>query len=181
MRLFRNLVLGLFAIAATAGTALAQAPALPLPEYGVIQDVVGAENRPDPSLTYKLVFDITRGAPGFDAKNPGLVGLARYINTLAQHGVGPAQRQIAVVLHGPATSVIMTDAAYAQRTGAKANPNTQLIRDLKAAGVDLHVCGQAARGLNITREMAMPEVIRDLAGNVSLINFQVRGHVLVAE
>lgn len=181
MRFLKALAVMLTVMAAGAGAAFAQAPALPLPEYGVTPDVAGAANRPDPALTYKLVFDITRAAPGFDTKNPGLVGLARYINTLAQHGVAPDHRQIAVVLHGPATDVIMTDAAYATRTGAKANPNTQLIRDLKAAGVDLHVCGQAARGRNISREMAVPEVIRDLSGNISLINFQVRGYVLVGE
>jgi intracellular sulfur oxidation DsrE/DsrF family protein len=167
---------GLIVFGAPAFAQGARSPALPLPEYGTTQDVPGAANRPDPSLSYKVVFDVTNSS-GTKEKNSQLVAVARYLNTLAQHGVPADRRNIAVVIHGPATSLIMNDGAFATRTGAASNPNTQLVRDLKAAGVDIHVCGQAARGMNITREMTMPEITTDLSGGISLINFQTRGYV----
>lgn len=156
----------------------AQNQPLVMPQYGAWPDVPGGANRPDPALTYKVAFKVTGGGPA-SQPNPGLLVVARYVNTLAQHGVPADHRNIAVVIYGPATPAVLTDAAYAQRTGVKANPNTKLIRDLKAAGVDIHVCGQAAQGSNITREMQAPEITRDLSGTISLINYQTRGYVMV--
>ena len=174
---FRATCVAALIVCSTAGfTQSAGSPALPLPEYGTTQDIAGAANRPDPSLNYKVVFDVVNSS-GTKEKNGQLVGVARYVNPLAQHGVPANRRNIAVVIHGPATSLIMTDSAFATRTGAASNPNTQLVRELKAAGVDIRVCGQAARGMNITREMTMPEITTDLSGGISLINFQTRGYV----
>lgn len=152
--------------------------ALPLPEYATTPDIPGAANRPDPSLTYNVVYDVTESS-GNRERNRALLGVARLVNTLAQHGVPASRRNIAVVIHGPATSLIMNDAAFARRTGEAANPNTQLVRDLSDAGVSIHVCGQAARGMNITRDMIMPEITLDLSGGMSLINYQTRGYVKV--
>jgi intracellular sulfur oxidation DsrE/DsrF family protein len=154
------------------------ASGLPLPQYGTIPDIPGAVNRPDPALTYKLVYDATAGSRTTEV-HPVLLSLARMLNTMAQHGVPAERRHFAVVFHGPATAVVMNDEAFARRTGAAANPNTRILKELKAAGVELHVCGQAAKGMNITREMIAPEITLDLAGGLSLINFQTRGYVLV--
>jgi intracellular sulfur oxidation DsrE/DsrF family protein len=166
---------------ALSGLAHAQSTSTPthpllMPSYGAWPDVPGAANRPDPALDYKVVFPLTAGGPA-SKPNAGLEMVARYANTLAQHGVPADHRHIAVVMWGPITPVILTDAAYAQRTGVKANPNTQLLKDLKAMGVDVHVCGQAAQGQNITRDMQSPDVTRDLSGTISMINYQVRGYI----
>ena len=175
----RLLVVALVSAGLAFGSAaVAQTTPLPLPEYGTMTDIPGAANRPDPALNYKLVFDVTRGS-GSTAKHPDLIGVARLINTFAQHDVPVSHRNFVIVIHGPATAIVMTDTAFAVRTGAKANPNTQLIRDLRKAGVKIHVCGQAARGMNISQDMQMPEITQDLSGGISLINFQTRGYVRV--
>ncbi len=170
------------AVAVLASTTAWAQPApnspLPMPAYGATGDIAGAANRPDPALIYKVVFDVTASS-GTREKNQTLVGVARFVNTLAQHGVPMNHRNIAVVIHGPATTLIMRDADFKTRTGAAANPNTQLVKDLTAAGVEIHVCGHAAQGMNISPEMQMSEVIRDLSAGMSLINFQTRGYVKV--
>jgi intracellular sulfur oxidation DsrE/DsrF family protein len=170
---------------ALSGLAHAQSTSTPthpmlMPSYGAWPDVPGAANRPDPTLDYKVVFPLTTTGPA-SKPDPGLEMVARYVNTLAQHGVPAEHRHIAVVIWGPPTNAILTDAAYAQRTGVKANPSTQVLHDLKAMGVEVHVCGQAAQGRNITREMQSPDVIRDLSGTISMINFQTRGYVVGAD
>lgn len=179
-RVYRALFAALAFCITAPGVAQTTAPPLPLPEYGATPDITGAENRPDGSLDYRVVFDITQTSQ-LTEENAGLVRVARFVNTLAQHGVPPDKRHIAVVIHGPATKSVMTDAAFAQRTGASNNPSTTLIRALKKAGVDLHVCGQAARGMHINTDMIMPEVTADLSATFSLIHYQMRDYVLVSD
>ena len=170
-----------FLLAGAVSSAQAEeAKTLPLPQFGAIPDIPGAVNRPDPALTYKLVFDVEAYSPSSEV-HPALKRIARYVNTFAQNGVPVQKRQWAVVIHGPATPMVMNDAAYAGRTGAASNPNTEVLKQLKAQGVEFHVCGQSTKGQNITREMMAPEVTVDLASSTSLFNFQTRGYILVPE
>lgn len=151
-----------------------------LAQLGSFPDIPGAVNRPDPTLDYKIVFDAVSG-PKNGEIHPVLVNVTRILNTFSQHGVPAKKRKWVVVLRGPATATVMTDQAFAMRTGAKANPNTAVIKALMTEGVSFHVCGLAARDLNITADMIVPEATVDLHGTVSLINFQTRGYVLIGE
>ena len=92
-------------------------------------------------FTYKAVFD---AAVNHDEKelNTGLVSVARYLNMHARNKVPVENMKIAVVAHGPALKTLLTDAAYETRYGI-ANPNTELVGKLKAAGVSFYVCGQS--------------------------------------
>lgn len=87
----RSLIAGANVLAALmgfSGSALAQsAQALPIPGYEAAKDLPGEKELPDPNLTYKVVFDIAKAAGKVDEVNPGLIGVARYVNTLAKHGV----------------------------------------------------------------------------------------------
>lgn len=74
------LILSSAALARPAGT-------LPIPGYGAAKAVPGAKELPNPNVTYKVIFDIGKSAPKIDQVNPGLIVVARYFNTLAEHGV----------------------------------------------------------------------------------------------
>lgn len=69
------------------GPALAQAQSMPAPAYPAANNVPDANELPDPNMTYKVVFDLSKGAPAPDKVKPGLVGVARFVNTLAKYGV----------------------------------------------------------------------------------------------
>ena len=50
--------------------------------------------------------------------------------------------EVAVVVHGKATPLVLSDKSYRQHFG-KPNPDTALIAQLHRAGVKIYVCGQA--------------------------------------
>jgi len=175
-------LLGLVAVLGAVSPASAQGTAAaPVPGQGVLRDVPGAAQRPDPNLDYRVVFDIAAGAKSPDAAHPGLVRVARFVNTLAQAGVPADRRQVAVVLHNDAAEVILTDTAYAARHGGRRNASLPLLEALRAGGVDLRVCGQSVLGRNLPRESISPAVTVDLSATMTLVNLQLTGYVLVAE
>ena len=45
--------------------------------------------------------------------------------------------------HGEATKSALSDAAYKERFGVERNPNLAVIAELRKAGVEVFVCGQA--------------------------------------
>ena len=69
--------------------------------------------------------------------------VARLLNLYGAAGLTARDVKIAAVLHGGADKAVLSDAAYAARFKAAANPNLPLIRDLKRAGVEVFVCGQS--------------------------------------
>jgi intracellular sulfur oxidation DsrE/DsrF family protein len=85
----------------------------------------------------------------------------------------------AVVLHQGATEVILNNAAFKARNDGNDNPNIALIQDLKKAGVDLRVCGQAVLGRKIDPATIQPEIELDLWALTTLTNLELRGYVHV--
>lgn len=163
-----------------ASPAFAQSePALPIPSYGAARDVPGAKELPDPRMTYKVVFDLSKAAPKVEDVNPGLIAVARYVNTLAKYGVPASHRKIAVVFHRGATEIIQNNDAFKARNGGHDNPNIALIQSMKKAGVDFHVCGQAVLARKIEPKNIMPDIELDLWALTTLVNMQLRGYVHV--
>ena len=110
--------------------------------YGRIHDLPDAAYRPDRSRTYKIVFTLTRGAASPDSVNPGLERVARSVNLYAVAGVPLSHLKFVAVAAGEATVLALDDAHYRAKFNT-GNPNLALIALLRAAGVDIAVCGQA--------------------------------------
>jgi len=123
---------------------------------GIVQVPDGSE---PPRRGIKIVFDITADSKP-EELNKGLESVARYLNLNAEAGFKPADVKIALVLHGAATNASLTDAAYAKLTATTNNPNLELIRGLKACGVEVFVCGQS-----LARNKFTPA---EVAGDVSV-------------
>ena len=101
----------------TSGAALAADPRHPVVQgYGTISPMPDAKERPDRALRYRVLFSVTKAAASSDQANPNLEKVARFLNLLGANGVRPAPGDVAVVIHGPATSLVVSDAAYAERT-----------------------------------------------------------------
>lgn len=127
----------------------------------------------------EVVFDLSRAAKNVGDVNPGLSGVARYVNTLAKYGVPPEHRKIAIVIHRDATEIIVDNATFKARNGGHDNPNLALIKNLKQAGVDLHVCGQAVLAKHIDPHTIVPEIQLDLWALTTLTTLQLEGYVHV--
>lgn len=104
--------------------------------YGRITPVEGAVERPDHSLRYRVLFSVTKAASSPDKVNPSLEKVARFLNLLGADGVRPAQGDVIVIVHGPATPIIADDEAYG-------GPVREGPKTYAKAGARLRRCGAA--------------------------------------
>ncbi len=164
---------------ALAASAFAQSSRPPaVAGYGAVKDVPNANELPDPNMTYKVLFDVSKAAPKIDDVNPVLDALARYLNTLDKWGVPPEHRKLAVIFHQGGDLLILKNDAYKARTGHD-NPNIALIQKLEKAGVEFHACGQGVLANKIDPKTILPEVQVDLWALVSIVNFEMRGYARI--
>jgi len=162
-----------------AGSAFAQSEkTLAVPGAAVAKEVPNAKELPDPNVTYKVLFDVSKAASAPAQVNPMLEGAARYVNTLDKWGVPAEHRKLAVIFHQTGVQAILNNDVYKERTGHE-NPNIELLQKLAKAGVELHVCGQGLLANKIEANMILPEVQTDLWALVTIVNFQMRGYARI--
>ncbi|MBC7378230.1 MAG: DsrE family protein [Burkholderiaceae bacterium] len=166
----------------TTGLALAQAPARPaVPDFGVTHTAPRAAERPSKSLRYKVLFSVAQGNDDTTKPNASLDKVARFMNLLAADGVRPVRGDVVAVMHGKATMIVMDEAAYRARNNGAANPNLELIDQLKKAGVSIRVCSQALAAASIAPEAVDKRVEIDVAALTTIANLQLRGYALIPD
>lgn len=120
--------------------------------------VPGSTRHATPKRVYRAVFDARRGADKPDQVIPTLNMIGSELNTLAAHRVPRRNAKFVVVFHTSASNeAVLDDAAYRARHGV-ANPNLAVIRQLKAAGIGLFVCGQSLVADNVPLSAVTPDV-----------------------
>lgn len=171
----------LFAISiALPGVAHAQsAQALPIPGVDAAIDFPNEHEMPDPSIVYKIVFDIGKASPKIDDVNPGLTAISRYFNTLAKGGVPADHRKFVVVFHQEGTEFALNNAAYKAVKDGHDNPNIALMHSMKQAGIDFRVCGQGVLAKKIDVATIQPEVQVDQWAMTTITTLQLRGYIRV--
>jgi intracellular sulfur oxidation DsrE/DsrF family protein len=163
------------------GAAHAQsAQTLPIPGVDAAIDFPNEHEMPDPSLTYKIFFDIGKASAKVDEVNPGLTVILRYFNTLAKGGVPADRRKFVVVFHQEGTDVALNNAAYKVLKDGHDNPNIAMIHSMKQAGVDFRVCGQGVLGRKIDMATINSEIQIDQWAMTTITTLQLRGYVRVA-
>jgi intracellular sulfur oxidation DsrE/DsrF family protein len=155
-----------------------QSGSLPVPGVEPARDVPNAHERPDPTVTYKVLFDFAAPMKPTE-KYAALDAVARYVNTLAKYGVPKDHRKIAIVFHQGSTDIVMNNDAFKARYEGHDNPNIAMIRSLKQAGVDLHVCGQAVLARKIEPSTIQPEIQLDLWALTTIVNLEQQGYVRI--
>jgi intracellular sulfur oxidation DsrE/DsrF family protein len=143
--------------------------------YGPVQALPKAMVQPDKTLKYKVLFDITGESKETNKANPGLSHLARFINVMASGGVMPKDMGLVAIIHGAAAPVVLKNEIFRKKYNGD-NPNLKLIRDLKAAGVQLYVCGQALADDEFRHEWVNPEVSIALSALVFVPTYQLKGY-----
>lgn len=140
-----------------------------------------AELKPDPSLRYRVVFDVMGAAR--DAKEPhqGFERVARMANLLSTNGVKVMPGDLVITVHGPAVRALLTDAAHAKRNDGAANVSAGLVKALIAAGIEVRLCGQSARALGVTREDLLPGVHIDTAAITTMATLQLKGYAIIQD
>ena len=169
-------------LAVTAGLAQAQAPARPaVPGFGATHTAPQAAERPSKSVRYKVLFSVTQGNDDTTKPNASLDKVARFMNLLAADGIRPVRGDVVAVMHGKATPIVMDNNAYRTHNNGAANPNLELIDQLKKAGVSVRVCSQALAAASIAPEAVDKRVEIDVAALTTLANLQLRGYALIPD
>jgi intracellular sulfur oxidation DsrE/DsrF family protein len=107
-------------------------------------------------MDYKIAFDVKSSEAG--KRSTGIDAAARLINMLAASGVPMSKIHVAVVVHNNALFDVVSDARYAQETGAPSNPSADLVRQLVAKGVPIYACGQSAAWSDVKKSDLLPGV-----------------------
>jgi intracellular sulfur oxidation DsrE/DsrF family protein len=147
-----------------------------VPSFGGTFDVPDATLLPPKDRDLKLRFDVNVG-PEPGEINPNFDTVARYLNQHARAGVPRERIKAALVIHGTAGKDTLTSDEYRKRFG-KDNPNLKLLDELKAAGVQIYLCGQTAMGRNLPRPVVAPSVSFAWSAMVAHMALERDGYML---
>ena len=109
--------------------------------YGKIVHYKNAQDQPDPSKEYKIIFHIKDGKER-EGVNDGLWIIARLINLMGSYKVPAENLKIVAIISGTATPTVLTDEQH-YKLEDRNNPNLDLLSKLKQHHVKILVCGQA--------------------------------------
>jgi intracellular sulfur oxidation DsrE/DsrF family protein len=145
---------------------------------GAVRPLPDAAVQPDRNVVYKTVFSVTKGSDDAKGVNDALDHVARTVNIFASAGVPLDHLKFVVIVHGPALPLVLDNDHY-QQLFKTDNPNLKLIADLKAAGVQLLVCGQALAAKKYDAAWVNPDIKVALSALSTIVILQQQGYALM--
>lgn len=133
---------------------------------------------PAVDVVHRVLIDASTDEKTATGSNRHLDAAARAVNLYALAGVPPSNLKVAVVVHGKATPLVLSDAGYRQQFG-KPNPDAALIAQLHRAGVEIFVCGQALSHQGHAVADVRDEVRVSLSAMTKLVDLQAAGYGLI--
>ncbi len=152
---------------------------LPITGHNAAREYPGAQLTPDANTEYKVLFDFAMADDNLDDPYPMLPLVARYVNTLANLGVPKENQQIAIVMHQGSGLIGLNNEEFKARHNGKDNPNIDLIRQLHAAGVTFHLCGQGVLANNVDEKDLLDEIQVDYWALTTIIELGRQGYVIL--
>jgi intracellular sulfur oxidation DsrE/DsrF family protein len=108
-----------------------------------------------------------------------LTPVARAVNVFASAGVPFDHLKFVVLIYGiDGGSMVLDNEHYKQRFG-KDNPDLQTIHELKAAGIQVVVCGQALAALGIEHSWVDKDVTIALSALSTMVMLQNQGYAFM--
>jgi len=147
-------------ICSVAFIALAEAQSIVYPAiqgYGGIEEVPFETIKPDPSQKYKFVVEIRYGISDKKELSEYLDYAARMYNAHIFSGIPKENIDLVFVVYAGATPTILTNEEYQKRFEV-ANPNAELLDELKRNGIRVIVCGQSMVKQDLLHSMIYPGV-----------------------
>jgi intracellular sulfur oxidation DsrE/DsrF family protein len=146
--------------------------------FGGIFEIPYAEEKPDPTLDYKIIVEVVSNTDKYDSINWPLFNVARLINLHVMGGVPKEKIQVVVVIHGSAAFTVMNNESYRAKYGVD-NPNRKLYEELQQVGVKLFVCGQSLIARKIDRLRMVPEVRVATSALTTLTTYQLKNYAVL--
>lgn len=146
--------------------------------YGTVFEIPTADHKPDPSLEYKIIVELSDNTPKPDSLNIYLEAIATLVNLHAAEGVPAKNIKMVVILRKGATYAVFGDELYKKYFKVE-NPNRQLLKELTDAGVEFYVCGQTMIKRNTKEEELMPGTKIASSGLTAISTYQLKGYTMV--
>ena len=148
---------------------------LPVKDFGKVYNVPFAEDRPDPAIQYKIVFEASEKIDSFSQVYPPLEHVARMYNLHVYGGVPQKNLDVVLVIAGFGIPAVMNNEAYRKRYGVD-NPNLKILEELKAAGIKINGCAQAMMKNSIDPADVNPIVQPIFSRFTTISTYQMKGY-----
>ncbi|WP_373553338.1 DsrE family protein [Haliscomenobacter sp.] len=169
------IVIGVMGCSAVFG----QSPQFPIVKaYGGIYEIPDARERPDSSLTYKILVDLSTAAEDNKQISRWVDNVARLMNLHGLAGVPKAALKVKVVIHGGAIFTLLNNEQYQERFQTD-NPNLKVYEALLEAGVDIMVCGQSLIARKMVTKDLWPGVKVAHSALTTITTYVPQGYVLL--
>ncbi|MGC0825557.1 DsrE family protein [Pantoea agglomerans] len=146
--------------------------------YGKIHFLPDSAFKPEKNQRYEIVFSLTKGSKNPDEINSSLDHVARTVNLYVASGVPLSHLFFVAVASGEATSLTLSREAYQKHFGV-ANPNTDLLKKLRRAGVKVAVCGQAVAEHQFDYSEIDRSVTTSLSALTTITTLEQQGYSLM--
>lgn len=143
--------------------------------YGQMVPLPNAAVQPDKNRTYKMVFLIEKAADDPKDVSDGVDHLARLYNMFQSLGVPLKNLKVVAVFTGPATYDVLNNDVYRAKY-KQDNPNLKALQELKEAGAELYVCGQAMHFFKFDEKQLSPDVKLATSALVVLTVYENQGY-----
>jgi intracellular sulfur oxidation DsrE/DsrF family protein len=159
--------------------AQAQTPQFPLVKgFGGIYEIPDATERPDGTLEYKILVDMTSASEDPLQISRFVDNVARLMNLHGLAGVTQDRMKVKVVLHGGAIFTLLTDPQYKAKYQVD-NPNLPVFEALEAAGVEVLVCGQSLIARKLKTEDLWPGVTIAHSALTTITTYSAKGYLVM--
>ena len=146
--------------------------------YGTVFQLPDADQKPDPSIIYKIIVELNENGSKPDSLNEYIEALATLVNLHAAEGVPKENIQMVVVLRKMATYAVFGNDMYKEKFKCD-NPNLQILKELMDAGVEFYVCGQTMQKRNIdTRKLVTGTKVAS-SGLTAITTYQLKGYTMI--
>lgn len=159
--------------------AVAQTPQFPLVKgHGGIYEIPDATERPDGTLEYKILVDLT--SPSEDPKQISrfVDNVARLMNLHGLAGVTKDRIKVKVVLHGGGIFTLLNDENYKKKYEVN-NPNLAVFEALEDAGAEILVCGQSLIARNLKTSDLWPGVTVAHSALTTITTYAMQGYIVL--
>jgi intracellular sulfur oxidation DsrE/DsrF family protein len=160
-------------------TAAAQTPQFPIVKgFGGIYEIPDATERPDGTLEYKILVDLT--SPSEDPKQISrfVDNVARLMNLHGLAGVTKDRIKVKVVLHGGGIFSLLNDENYQKKYEVK-NPNLAVFEALEASGAEILVCGQSLIARNLKTADLWPGVTVAHSALTTITTYSMKDYIVL--
>jgi len=159
--------------------AVAQTPQFPIVKgFGGIYEIPDATERPDGTLEYKILVDLTSPSEDPLQVSRFVDNVARLMNLHGLAGVTQERMKVKVVLHGGAIFTLLTDPQYKAKYQIN-NPNLPVFEALEAAGVEVLVCGQSLIARNLKTTDLWPGVTIAHSALTTITTYATKGYIVL--